>query len=131
MFKAQLTFTIITRSLDTISRPDLQCTFSTDKGAFSAEMPIMALQANTFLAYLSHPTGSPFMHLTLVESSNVNKLLAEGQKCQAIWGSNPSSQHESQVNTPVFHSTSNIPRHTCSRFMKYLDASAVYSRSYN
>ena len=50
-------------SLDTISRPHLQCTISTPKGAFLAELPIMALQANTYSTYLSPPTGSPFIHL--------------------------------------------------------------------
>ena len=50
---------------------------------------------------------------------------AEGQKCQAIWGSNPGSQHESQVNTPVFHSTSNIPRHTCSRFVLFTQGNSL------
>ena len=31
-------------SLDTISRPHLQCTISTPKGAFLAELPIMAFR---------------------------------------------------------------------------------------
>ena len=39
---------LLPRSLDSILRPHLQCTISTPKGAFLAELPIVALQANTY-----------------------------------------------------------------------------------
>ena len=38
-----------------------QCTISTPKRASLAELPIMALQTNTYSKYLSRPTGSPFI----------------------------------------------------------------------
>ena len=45
------------------SRPHLQCTISTPKEAFLAELPIVALQANTHTTYPSHPTGYSFIHM--------------------------------------------------------------------
>ena len=66
-------------SLDTVSRPHWQCTISTPQGAFLTELPIIALQANTYITYLSHPTGSPFI-CTWIESSNVDKLSCRRKK---------------------------------------------------
>ena len=54
---------LLPQLLDTISRPHIQCTISTPEGAFLAELPIVALQANTYTTYPSHPTGYPFIHL--------------------------------------------------------------------
>ena len=39
---------LLPRSLDTISRPHLQCTISTPKGAFLAELSIVALDMLDF-----------------------------------------------------------------------------------
>ena len=55
---------LLPRWLDTISRPHVQCTISTPRGAFLAELPIMAFTGNCILIYLSHPIGSPFIHLS-------------------------------------------------------------------
>ena len=70
---------LLPRSLDTISRPHLQCTIFTPKGAFLAELPIVALQANTYTTlYPSQVHILPGTHLyTWVESrlsSNVDKV---------------------------------------------------------
>ena len=54
---------LLPRSLDIISRQHLLCIISTPKGAFLAELPIVALQANSYTTYPSHPTGYPFIHL--------------------------------------------------------------------
>ena len=63
---------LLPRSLDTISRPHLQCTISTPKGAFLAELPILAFR-QIHTQHILHIL--PGTHLyTWVESSNVDKV---------------------------------------------------------
>ena len=99
------TYLFLPRSLDTISRPHLQCTISTPKGAFLAELPILAFR-QIHTQHILHIL--PGTHLyTWVESSNVDRVSCWRTKVPGIDGNrtrNPLIQ--SQGFTPIYHGTS-------------------------
>ena len=92
---------LLPRSLDTISRPHLQCTISTPKGAFLAELPIVAFR-QIHTQHILHIL--PGTHLyTWVESSNVDKVSCWRTKVPGMDGNrtrNPLIQ--SQGLTPIY-----------------------------
>ena len=94
-------------SLDTISRPHLQCTISNPKGAFLDELPIVAFR-QIHTQHILHIL--PGTHLyTWVESSNVDKVSCWRTKVPGIDGNrtrNPLIQ--SQGFTPIYHGTSTL-----------------------
>ena len=76
---------LLPRSLDTISRPHLQCTSSTPKGAFLAELPIVACSGkyihNTSFTSYRVPIYTPGWRAAMWI-----KCLAEGQKVPGMDG---------------------------------------------
>ena len=93
---------LLLRSLDTISRPHLQYTISTPKGAFLVELPMVAFR-QIHTQHILHIL--PGTHLyTWVKSSNVDKVSCWRTKVPGIDGNrtcNPLIQN--QGFTPIYH----------------------------
>ena len=90
--------------LDTISRPHLQCTISTPKGAFLAELPIMAFR-QIHIQHILHILPSTHLY-TWVESSNVDKV--------SCWRTKVPGIDRNRTRNPLIQSqgfTPNIPQH--------------------
>ena len=79
---------LLPRSLDTISRPHLQCTISTPKGAFLAELPILAFR-QIHTQHISFTSYRVPIYTPGWRAAMWIKCLAEGQKCQALTGIEP------------------------------------------
>ena len=91
-------------SLDTISRPHLQCTISTPKGAFLAQLPIVALR-QIHTQHILHILLGTHLY-TWVESSNVDKVSYWRSKVPGIDGNRTRIPLiQSQGFTPIYHST--------------------------
>ena len=76
-------------SLDTISRPYLQCTISTPQGAFLAKLPINHGVTGKYILNISFASYWVRIYAPGSRVAMWINCLAEGQKCRAIAGIEP------------------------------------------
>ena len=95
---------LLPRSLDTISRPHLQCTISTPKGAIPCRAAYIGVSGK-YIHNISFTSYRVPIYTPGWRAAMWIKCVAEGQKCQALTGSNP------EPFDPESRGHSNIPRH--------------------